>query len=234
MMKHLKTYQIFETDLKPEVPRAPYRQGKETFPSKGKAYHLTPDIHLEEIKRVGLKLKTENKLENHPERIYLFLNGENPEDYKSLTSQIWNSSRDKERIKNYYLLEIDLTKLPSHRYFSDPASGISSWIGIYTDQSIPPSVIKVKEKIPVGSLPKSNVKDNLEDLKDEIYMKTGFWPAEKEETINPAPPKKTPEEIKMEKEREKERKEKRDAFFASMKGNLPKDGVVFLPPEMLG
>ena len=70
-MKHLKTYQIFETNLKPAAPRAPYRQGKEMFPRKGKAYHLTPDIHIEEIKRVGLKAKTENKLENHPERIKL-------------------------------------------------------------------------------------------------------------------------------------------------------------------
>ena len=66
-MKHLKTYQIFEANLKPAATRAPYRQGKETFPSKDKAYHLTPDIHLDEIKRVGLKLKTENKLENHPD-----------------------------------------------------------------------------------------------------------------------------------------------------------------------
>lgn len=232
-MKHLKTYQIFETNLKPAAPRAPYRQGKETFPSKGKAYHLTPDIHIEEIKRVGLKLKTENKLENHPERIYLFLNPKS-EPYKYLGTQIWNSSRDKERIKNYYLLEIDLTKLPGHKYFSDPASGLASWLGIYTEQSIPPSAIKVKEKIPVGSLPKPHEEDNREDLKDETYRKTGFWPTKKEEMGNPEPPKKTPEEIKMEKEKEKERKEKRDAFFASMKGKLPKDGVVFLPPEMLG
>ena len=218
-MKHLKTYQIFETNLKPAAPRAPYRQGKERFPSKGKAYHLTPDIHIEEIKRVGLKAKTENKLENHPERIYLFLNPES-KPYKYLGTQIWNSSRDKERIKNYYLLEIDLTQLPGHKYFRDPASGLASWIGIYTEQSIPPSAIKVKEKIPVGSLPKRHVEDNMEDLKDETYRKTGFWP-EKEKIEWYKPKEKTPEEIKKEKERE------------AMAAKIPKDAVIYVDPKRL-
>lgn len=218
-MKHLKTYQIFETNLKPAAPRAPYRHGKETFPRKGKAYHLTPDIHIEEIKRVGLKAKTENKLENHPERIYLFLNPES-KPYKYLGTQIWNSSRDKERIKNYYLLEIDLTKLPGHKYFSDPASGLASWIGIYTEQSIPPSAIKVKEKIPVGSFPKRHEEDNMEDLKDETYRKTGFWP-EKEKIEWYKPKEKTPEEIKKEKERE------------AMAAKIPKDAVIYVDPKRL-
>ena len=225
-MKHLKTYQIFETNLKPAAPRAPYRQGKEMFPNKhwkGKAYHLTPDIHIEEIKRVGLKAKTENKLENHPERIYLFLNPES-KPYKYLGAQLWNSSRDKKRIQNYYLLEIDLTQLPGHKYFSDPASGISSWIGIYTEQSIPPSAIKIKEKIPVGSLPKIPDEDleDLEDLKDETYKKTGFWPEKKEKKTEWYKPKeKTPEEIKKEKERE------------AMAAKIPKDLVIYVDPKRL-
>ena len=219
-MKHLKTYQIFETNLKPAAPRAPYRHGKERFPSKGKAYHLTPDIHIEEIKRVGLKAKTENKLENHPERIYLFLNPES-KPYKYLATQIWNSSRDKERIKNYYLLEIDLTKLPGHKYFSDPASGLASWIGIYTEQSIPPSAINIKEKIPVGSLPKRHVEDNMEDLKDETYRKTGFWPEKEKKTELYKPKEKTPEEIKKEKERE------------AMAAKIPKDAVIYVDPKRL-
>ena len=222
-MKHLKTYQIFETNLKTAAPRAPYRHGKEAFPSKGKAYHLTPDIHIEEIKRVGLKAKTENKLENHPERIYLFLNPES-KPYKYLGAQLWNSSRHKRRIQNYYLLEIDLTQLPGHKYFSDPASGISSWIGIYTEQSIPPSAIKIKEKIPVGSLPKIPDEDleDLEDLKDETYKKTGFWPEKKEKKTEWYKPKeKTPEEIKKEKE------------LDAMMAKIPKDLVIYVDPKRL-
>ena len=225
-MKHLKTYQIFETNLKPAAPRAPYRQGKEMFPNKhwkGKAYHLTPDISIDEIKRVGLKAKTENKLENHPERIYLFLNPES-KPYKYLGAQLWNSSRHKRRIQNYYLLEIDLTQLPGHKYFSDPASGISSWIGIYTEQSIPPSAIKIKEKIPVGSLPKIPDEDleDLEDLKDETYKKTGFWPEKKEKKTEWYKPKeKTPEEIKKEKE------------LDAMMAKIPKDLVIYVDPKRL-
>lgn len=225
-MKHLKTYQIFETNLKPAAPRAPYRQGKEMFPNKhwkGKAYHLTSDINIDEIKRVGLKAKTENKLENHPERIYLFLNPESKPS-KYLGAQLWNSSRHKGRIQNYYLLEIDLTQLPGHKYFSDPASGISSWIGIYTEQSIPPSAIKIKEKIPVGSLPKIPDEDleDLEDLKDETYKKTGFWPEKKEKKTEWYKPKeKTPEEIKKEKE------------LDAMMSKIPKDLVIYVDPKRL-
>lgn len=222
-MRHLKTYKIFESNLKSAAPRDPYRFGKEVFPKEGKAYHLTPDINIDEIKRVGLKAKTENKLENHPERIYLFLNPDS-KPYKYLAAQIWNYSRHKGRIQNYYLLEIDLTQLPGHKYFMDPSSGLASWIGIYTEQSIPPSAIKVREKIPVGSLPKIPDEDleDLEDLKDETYKKTGFWPEKKEKKTEWYKPKeKTPEEIKKEKE------------LDAMMAKIPKDLVIYVDPKRL-
>ena len=219
-MRHLKTYKIFESNLKSAAPRDPYRFGKEIFPKEDKAYHLTPDINIDEIKRVGLKAKTENKLENHPERIYLFLNLES-ESSKYLAAQLWNQSRQKGRIQNYYLLEIDLTQLPGHKYFSDPSSGISSFVGIYTEQSIPPSAIKVKEKIPVGSLPKISDEDR-EDLKDETYRKTGFWPEKKKEKMEWYKPKeKTPEEIKKEKE------------WDEMMAKIPDDAKISIDPKRL-
>jgi hypothetical protein len=222
-MRHLKTYKIFESNLKSEAPRAPYLFGKEIFPKEGKAYHLTPDINVEEIKRTGLKAKTENKLENHPERIYLFLNPESKSS-KYLAAQLWNQSRQKGRIQNYYLLEIDLTQLPGHKYFSDPSSGIASWIGIYTEQSIPPSAIKVKEKIPVGSLPKVSDEDR-EGLKDETYRKTGFWPEKKEKMGGYKPKEKTPEEIKKEKEW--------NDMMADMIDKIPDDAKISIDPKRL-
>ena len=219
-MRHLKTYKIFESGLKSAAPRDPYRFGKQIFPKEDKAYHLTPDINIDEIKRVGLKAKTENKLENHPERIYLFLNPES-ESSKYLAAQLWNQSRQKGRIQNYYLLEIDLTQLPGHKYFSDPSSGISSFVGIYTEQSIPPSAIKIKEKIPVGSLPKVSDEDR-EDLKDEIYRKTGFWPEKKKEKMEWYTKEKTPEEIKKEKE------------WDEMMAKIPDDAKISIDPKRLG
>ena len=218
-MRHLKTYKIFESGLKFAAPRDPYRFGKEIFPKEDKAYHLTPDINIDEIKRVGLKAKTENKLENHPERIYLFLNPES-ESSKYLAAQLWNQSRQKGRIQNYYLLEIDLNQLPGHKYFSDPSSGISSFVGIYTEQSIPPSAIKVKEKIPVGSLPKISDEDR-EDLKDETYRKTGFWPEKKKEKMEWYTKEKTPEEIKKEKE------------WDEMMAKIPDDAKISIDPKRL-
>jgi hypothetical protein len=117
----------------------------EVFPSKGKAYHLTPDINLNHIMSGGLVPKSESKLRSHAERIYMFLVPDS--EYKDLAKDLWNSSQHKEQIKNYYLLEIDINQLPDHRFYGDPQTSFE-YLGVYTNQSIPPSAIKVIGKIP--------------------------------------------------------------------------------------
>ncbi len=136
---------------------------RESFISKSFAYHVTPDIYIESIKMEGLTPKSESKVENHPERIYLYLNPESS--YKTLTSDLWHSSKHKDKIKNYYVLEIDLTKIPEHKFYSDPQS-LFGYVGIYTTQPIPPIVIKVVETIPVKDLPSSDI---LKDTSDEDH-----------------------------------------------------------------
>jgi hypothetical protein len=142
----------------------------ETYPSSSKAYHLTPDIYINSIKKNGLTPKTENKLSSHPERIYLYLNPESS--YKKLASDLWTSSKHKDNIKNYYVLEIDLTQIPEHTFYQDPES-LLGYIGIYTKQGIPPSAINIVETLPVQDLPSSSILDDEPD--DEEYKKETEW-----------------------------------------------------------
>lgn len=137
-MKHIKLYEAFQ------------EEEKEVFPSKGKAYHVTPDVYIDLIKKEGLTPRTESKLSEHPERIYFYLNPESS--FKYLASSLWSASKYKDQVKKYYVLEVDLTQLPDHHFYADPESMIS-YIAVYTKQPIPPSAIKVIQTIPVEDLP---------------------------------------------------------------------------------
>jgi hypothetical protein len=146
-MKHILLYEnfLFPTD------------DIETFPSKSKAYHLTPDIYLDSIQKEGLTPRTESKLSPHPERIYLYLNPSSS--LKTLARDLWHASSYKDRVKKYHILEIDLTQLSDHKFYADPHSSVS-YVAIYTNQSIPPSAIKVLGTIPVEKLhPQQEIED---------------------------------------------------------------------------
>ena len=90
-------------------------------------YHLTPDILYPKIKISGLTPKSQSKLSNHPERIYL-LNPTDDDDMETIAITLWNSisnSKLKNSIGDYYLLRIDTSKLPNHKFFEDP----NFWMG---------------------------------------------------------------------------------------------------------
>ena len=135
-MKHLRLYETFQGE-------------REAFPSKGKAYHITPDIYIDSIMQTGLTPRTESKISPHPGRIYLLLN---PEDtFKNLARSLWKASSYQDIVKNYFVIEVSLSKLPEHRFFIDEES-LLTYVGIYTTQAIPASALTVIETIPVKSL----------------------------------------------------------------------------------
>lgn len=117
-------------------------------------YHLTPDILYPKIKISGLTPKSQSKLSNHPERIYL-LNPTDDDDMEEIAITLWNSisnNKLKGSIGDYYLLRIDTSKLPNHKFFEDP----NFWMGngaVWTYQNIPPSVISVDKLINVNPNP---------------------------------------------------------------------------------
>lgn len=124
-----------------------------------KAFHVTPDIFLDKIMETGLNLKSEGKLSDHPSRIYLFLNGDK-NTQKGMVWAIWNSlSKERqETIKNYYVLEIDLTQIPNHKFYRDPQAFIT-YNSVYVDQPIPKSAIKVIDKIDTSNIKTENGSD---------------------------------------------------------------------------
>jgi hypothetical protein len=124
-----------------------------------KAFHVTPDIFLDKIMETGLTLKSEGKLSDHPNRIYLFLNGDK-NTQKGIVWAIWNSlSKERqETIKNYYVLEIDLTQIPNHKIYRDPQAFIT-YEAVYVDQPIPKSAIKVIDKIDTSNIETENDSD---------------------------------------------------------------------------
>lgn len=117
-------------------------------------YHLTPDILYPKIKISGLTPKSQSKLSNHPERIYL-LNPTDDDDMEEIAITLWNSisnNKLKDSIGDYYLLRIDTSKLPNHKFFEDP----NFWMGngaVWTYQNIPPSAISVDKLINVNPNP---------------------------------------------------------------------------------
>ena len=162
-MKHLQLYENF---LFP-------KDDIEIFPSKSKAYHLTPDIYLDSIQKEGLTPRTESKLTPHPERIYLYLNPSSS--LKTLARDLWHASSYKDRVKKYHILEIDLTQLSDHKFYADPHSSVS-YIAIYTNQSIPPSAIKVLGIIPVEKFsPQQEIEDTPIYVRDPEIHEPSKW-----------------------------------------------------------
>jgi hypothetical protein len=127
-----------------------------------KAYHVTPDIFFNQINEKGLVPKSESKLSNHPDRVYLY---RNQDEHNSIVWALWNSlSKERQKtIKNYYVLEIDLTQIPNHQFFNDPQA-MANYGAIYTTQPIPKSAIKVIGKIGTKDI---ETKDEVEMTKNQ-------------------------------------------------------------------
>jgi hypothetical protein len=128
------------------------KTGGEINPNKTKAYHVTPSNFLHKILKNGLTPRTESKLSDHPERIYLFLDNERST-FKSMSRALFNSLSDdkKKLINDYVVLEIDLTQLTNHKFYVDPQAS-ATYKAIFTQQPIPKSAIKAIDKIPTSDL----------------------------------------------------------------------------------
>lgn len=137
----------------------------EVFPKGNIAYHITPDIFLNDVEQVGLVPKSESKLSYHPDRIYLFMN---PEMDKEMTNVLWNAtSKEKQDIiKDYYVLQIDLTQIPNHKFYMDRDSSFS-YVAIFTSEPIPSSAIKVIKKIPSSELKKDLSPEEQKQMDDD-------------------------------------------------------------------
>jgi hypothetical protein len=233
--------------------------GKEINLKQSKVYHVSPDTFVNNIIENGIVLKSESKLGDHPERIYLYLNKDNSKD---MVTTIWGSlsQERKETIKDYYVLEIDLSQIPNHKFYHDPASMVTLG-AIYTNQSIPKSAVKVIDKINTNDL-KTYDEDKVmtpeqerEEREERKRREEERIRKEKEDSIRDAEHKKNyeqiPDDIKnmsiddlfesknlqeqikrvlREEINPSEYIKRRILCFNDFVNNLEKDGVEFLPP----
>ena len=103
-------------------------------------FHWTPEYNLNGIMQNGLIPSKKNNLFNYPPRIYLMKEDGDQHEILNLGQQLClvNSNQDNNGI--YVLLRINLNTIDNNiQFYYDP----NSVIGIYTEQSIPPSNIAV-------------------------------------------------------------------------------------------
>jgi len=107
------------------------------------AYHITSDIKWSKIKTIGLTPKTQGKLSDHPGRIYLVADA-TPDELEELAYALWETSSNKDRINEMYLLKVDLSQFKNHKFFKDPNFFLGN--AMWTYQNIPPSAINLINK----------------------------------------------------------------------------------------
>jgi hypothetical protein len=99
-------------------------------------YHITNAKFVDNIKTIGLKPKTLNKISSHPERIYFSLS-------RDANNTLWRNMKYHYGKENGILLTIDTTKL-DNTFYNDPNF---KDLGVYTYGNIPPSSIIKYEPI---------------------------------------------------------------------------------------
>lgn len=109
-------------------------------------YHLTNDRYIDKILSKGLIPRSQNKIEyDHPDRIYF---GTRKIANRKFISHMFNTMRDKDKIKKLYQLKIDLSKCEDKRFFWDNLTQN----GVFTYENIPPQCISIVEVIDVKDL----------------------------------------------------------------------------------
>ena len=122
------------------------------LPNEKYYYHLTPDLLFNDIKSSGLTPKSKSKISYHPELVYLIKKYEKDkftELAKNLYSTLEYRSDIMEKIKNYYVLRIDveaLIKSGRDKFYRDP----NYLLGIWTYENIPPLYVEKIGEISVN------------------------------------------------------------------------------------
>jgi len=113
-------------------------------------YHVSPDIsYKEKIEKYGLTPKNKSKLSDNPERIYFLLPTAENNIIEAIKA-LHNRTANKKLIKSWYILRIDLSKLPpGTKFYKDPMFEIGNG-GVWTYQNIPPVAIQPIKKISIN------------------------------------------------------------------------------------
>ena len=133
-----------ETDKTSVVVTFEKRRQEDELPVPKFLYHLTPENKVGKILKNGLAPKAQNKLGEHPDRIYFFSQKDLTLNYKSYADDFWASAhKDTRRDIKYSLLKIDTEKCRNDfKIYGDP----NMIRGVWTFNNVPPEAITVEEE----------------------------------------------------------------------------------------
>lgn len=123
------------------TPKFSYESTEEAYSGDMCVYHLTNDYYINKILKNGLVPKTKNKIENHPDRVYV-TKKKNMNNKFILQMYKYMKNHTYKKIKKLYILKIDLSKCEDKRFFWDP----SAPNGMFTYENIPPQCITIEKE----------------------------------------------------------------------------------------
>lgn len=134
----------YEKDKTSVVITFEKRRQEDELPVPKFLYHLTPENKVDKILKFGLVPKAQNKLSEHPDRIYFFLQKDLTLNYKSYADDFWTSTyKNTTRGIKYALLKIDTEKCRNDfKIYGDP----NMIRGVWTFNNVPPEAITIEEK----------------------------------------------------------------------------------------
>ena len=120
------------------------RRQEDELPIPKILYHLTPENKVAKILKNGLAPKAQNKLGEHPDRIYFFLKKDLMLNYKSYADDFWGSIHKGEPRKvKYTLLRISTEKCRNDfKIYGDP----NMIRGVWSFDNVPPEAITIEEE----------------------------------------------------------------------------------------
>ena len=133
-----------ETDKTLVVITFEKRRQEDELPVPKFLYHLTPENKVNKILKNGLVPKAQNKLGEHPDRIYFFLQKDLTLNYKFYADDFWASGhKNTPRDVKYTLLKIDTKKCRNDfKIYGDP----NMIRGVWTFNNVPPEAITIEEE----------------------------------------------------------------------------------------
>lgn len=143
-------YQVlrFEPDYQMQEDKTDYIKSK-----YDNLYHLTPVYNLKDIFETGLKPKSNNKIYNYPERIYLLCPDIDRHDLIILGQNLAIVNDNPQNNGDYALLNIDITNIPDNiHFYMDP----NSEAGVYTNSIIPKENISINRQLYFKLFKKNN------------------------------------------------------------------------------
>ena len=124
--------------------RAKYNKGADRKSLPQYVYHIAPMRVAHRISINGLQPRSNGRTENHPERVYLYIEKPNPKVLNDIVTAFKESGRD----EPYELLTIDLSKVNNDiRFYYDSNTYRTYPKAIYCLETIPRSAIVKFENI---------------------------------------------------------------------------------------